>query len=347
MSSAVSKTERFLKVGPFFIWFGMNSLITVGLGYQRDFVDSIYYLSTYFLFGSLIIGHFGYLLFPKYLASDGKITKKVGFSIIINLSLFILGVTFQFVMIDVLGALQTPERYAPISVRLITWSLLVSLGMVLMASIRLAGIYHDKTVKKMEDRVQRAQSELLLLKNQISPHFLFNTLNNIYGLAYLGDTRAAEMISKLSQIMRYLLYDCDQEKVPLSKESDLIEYYLSLQSLKYEEQVNIDFYQAGIKYSHFISPMILINFVENCFKHSDLENNPEGWINIYLEVENNEMIFRTENTIKKEMETILFERNGIGSTISKKLLEANYPGKHQLKTESKDQLYTVDLKIEL
>jgi len=347
MSTAVSKTERFLKIGPFFLWFGMNSLVTIGLGFQRELIDAIYFLTTFFLFGSLIIGHFGYFLFPKYLASDGKINKEIGLSIITNIGLLILGIASVLIMADVLDALKVPEKYAPASVRIGVWFLLVLLGMVLMASIRLAGVYHDKTVQKMEYQVNRAQSELMLLKNQISPHFLFNTLNNIYGLAYLGDTRAAEMISRLSQIMRYLLYDCEQDKVPLTKESELIEYYLSLQNLKYEEQVNVDFYNAGIKYSHFISPMILINFVENCFKHSDLENNSEGWINIHLEVDNNELIFRTENTIKKEMESILFQRNGIGLDISKKLLEMNYPGKHKLNTNTVENVYSVELIVEL
>ena len=147
--------------------------------------------------------------------------------------------------------------------------------------------------------------------------------------------------------MRYLLYDCDQHKVPLSKERDLIEHYLSIQLLKHEDPLNVDFYYAGITNNNIIAPMILINFVENCFKHSDLESNPQGWIKIGLEVENNELNFRTENTIRDEVGEIPIDRKGIGLTNSLKLLEANYPGKHEVEITKEDHVYQLDLKITL
>ncbi|MEO1022797.1 MAG: histidine kinase [Bacteroidota bacterium] len=347
MSTAVTKTERFLRIGPFIIWFGMNTLITAAVWYQRDIFDGLYYLSTFFLFGTLVIWHFGYRLFPQYLESDGRLNSNIVASIVVNVTFFSLGIISHFFLVDILNILEAPHMYAPTAVRIVVWCLLVLLGMILMISIRLAEVYHMATVREMEDKVNRAESELMMLKNQISPHFLFNTLNNIYGLAYLGDDRTPEMISILSQIMRYLLYDCDQENVPLSNESALIDYYLALQILKYEDSVNVDYYKAGIQYNHIISPMILINYVENCFKHSDLEHNPEGWVNIHLEVDNNILFFRTENTIKKEMETVLFERIGIGLRNSMRILEANYPGKHTMKTDSTEGVYTVDLILEL
>ncbi len=343
----MTKTERFLKIGPLILWFGMNTLITIAVWYQRDIIDGLYYLCTYFLFGTLVIGHFGYQLFPQYLASDGHLNGKIVASIVVNVTFFLLGIISQFLLVDILNILAAPQLYAPTTVRIVVWCLLVLLGMILMASIRLAEVYHMATVREMEDKVKQAQSELMLLKNQISPHFVFNTLNNIYGLAYLGDGRTPEMISRLSQIMRYLLYDCEQERVPLIKESELIDYYLALQMLKYEDSINVDYYKAGIQYKYMISPMILINYVENCFKHSDLEHNPEGWINIHLEVDNNTLVFRTENTIKKEMETILCERIGIGFRNSMRLLEANYPGKYTLKKDSKEGIYTIELTLEL
>lgn len=347
MSKALSRTERFLKVGPYILWFGMHIAISLVLIFQRSLAETIFYLITYVFFGSLIIWLFGYKLFPEYLAREGKINRRLGLLIGINIILFILGILCHTILAEALQLTQFREQYAPKSVRIVLWVLMVLLGLIYMASLRIARVYYINAVQKIEYKAERAEAELKLLKSQISPHFLFNTLNNIYGLAYLRDERAAQMISKLSKLLRYLLYDCDQPKVPLLKEKDLIEHYLSIQLLKHEDPRNVDFYHAGITNNNKIAPMVLINFVENCFKHSDLENNPQGWIKISLEVENNELSFRTENTVKQEVEEIPTNQKGIGLTNSLKILEANYPGRHKVEISREDHVYQLDLKITL
>ncbi|SMD32062.1 Histidine kinase [Reichenbachiella faecimaris] len=347
MSQALSKTERFLKVGPNILWFGVNSGITFVLAYQRGLAETMYYLVSYFFFGSVVIWFFGYKLFPEYLAREGKIDQRLGLLAGINIILFVIGISAHSITAEVLGLTQISDRYSPKSVRIALWLLMVFLGMIYMASIRVAQVYYQNAVQKIEHKAQRVEAELKLLKSQISPHFLFNTLNNIYGLAYLRDERAAEMISKLSKLLRYLLYDCDQEKVLLSKEKELIEHFLSIQMLKHEDPMNIDFYHAGITNNHRIAPMILINFIENCFKHSGLESNPQSWIKISLEVDNGELSFRTENTVKEEVEETRINRKGIGLTNSLKLLEVNYPEKHKINITREGRVYLLDLKITL
>ncbi|KYG72379.1 hypothetical protein AWN68_11475 [Roseivirga echinicomitans] len=347
MSKALSKTERFLKFGPYILWFGVNAAISLVLLYQRGWADTIYFLVTYLFLGTLVIWFFGYKVFPEYLAREGKINQRLSILIGINILLFIIGIYAHTIMAEVLGLSQIRERYAPKSVRIALWVLTELLGIIYMASLRVARVYYLNAVQKIEHKAQRVEAELKLLKSQISPHFLFNTLNNIYGLAYLKDERAAEMISKLSKLLRYLLYDCDQQRVPLSKERNLIEHYLSIQLLKHEDAKNVDFYHAGVMSNHTIAPMILINFIENCFKHSDLETNPQGWIKISLEVEGNELNFRTENTIKEEIEKTLSSHKGIGLTNSLKLLEANYPGNHHVEISNEDHIYQLDLKMTL
>lgn len=347
MSQALSKTERFLKVGPYLLWFGMHIAISLVLSYQRSVTETIYYLVTYVFFGTLIIWLFGYKLFPEYLAREGKVNPRLGLLIGINIILFVIGIYAHTLTAEVLGLVKVKEQYAPKSVRIVLWILMVFLGIIYMASIRVARVYYLNAVQKIEHKAQRVEAELKLLKNQISPHFLFNTLNNIYGLAYLKDERAAVMISKLSKLLRYLLYDCDQPKVRLANEKDLIENYLSIQLLKHEDAQNVDFYHAGITHSNMIAPMILINFIENCFKHSDLESNPQGWIKISMEAENNELNFRTENTVREEIEETPMEYKGIGLTNSLKLLEANYPGKHNVEITKGNDVYRLDLKMTL
>lgn len=347
MSKALSKTEQFLKVGPYILWFGMHLVITLIIIYQRNLAGILYYLITYVFFSSLIIWLFGFKTFPEYLAREGKFNRRLVALIGLNILLFILGIYSLIFLNETLQPIPDQNQYAPGSVRIALWILMVLLGIIFMASIRVAQVYYLNAVQKIEHKAQRVEAELKLLKTQISPHFLFNTLNNIYGLAYLGDERAAEMISKLSKIMRYLLYDCEQEKVPLSKEKDMIRHYLSIQLLKHENPLNVDFYDAGVRLNNMITPMVLINFVENCFKHSDLESNPEGWIKISLEVENNKLYFRTENTIKEDLEVSNSERSGIGLTNSLKLLEANYPGKHEVEIINENNIYQLDVKITL
>lgn len=347
MSQALSKTERFLKVGPHLLWFGMHAAISLVLAYQRSVAETIYYLVTYVFFGTIIIWLFGYKLFPEYLTREGKIDKKLGVLIAANILLFVLGIVSHTILAEAMELTPIRDQYAPKSVRIVLWVMMVFLGVIYMASIRVARVYYFNAIQKIEHKAQRVEAELKLLKSQISPHFLFNTLNNIYGLAYLKDERAAVMISKLSKLLRYLLYDCDQAKVRLAKEKELIENYLSIQLLKHEDAQNVDFYHAGIAQGHMIAPMILINFIENCFKHSDLESNPQGWIKISMEVENNELNFRTENTIREDVGETPMERKGIGLTNSLKLLEANYPEKHKVEITRENQVYQLDLKMTL
>ncbi|MEL6557565.1 MAG: histidine kinase [Bacteroidota bacterium] len=266
MNTAWSKTERFLKVGPYILWFGLNAVIILLLGSQAGLPHATYYLITYFGFSTLIIWFFGYQVFPRYLrARGGKPNQKVAWFLFINILLFLAGIYMHYFLIDQLDIRVAQFRYLPISIRVVMWMLFVFLGIFIVVGIQLARAYHLDIVQKIGHEAERIKAELQLLKNQISPHFLFNTLNNIYGLAYMKDERAAQMISKLSQIMRYLLHDCIQPKVPLVKESELMEHYLNLQLLKQEDSRSVDFYHEGIKNSHAIVPMILINFHVNFY----------------------------------------------------------------------------------
>ncbi len=324
----------------------MHAVISFVLSDQRSLAETTYYLVTYFFFGSLIIWLFGFLLFPKYLSEDGKIDVKLSLLVVLNVTLFIIGIYSHTFMANVLNLDKVSDQYAPKSVRIILWIMMVFLGIIYMASIRVARVYYKNAVQKIEHKAQRVEAELRLLKNQISPHFLFNTLNNIYGLAYMKDERAAEMIAKLSKLLRYLLYDCDQPKVYLYKEKELIEHYLGIQLLKHEDLINVDFYVAGTFNDQMIAPMILINFIENCFKHSDLESNPQGWIKISLEVDDGELIFKTENTIKVVRKPPM-NHTGIGLKSSLKLLDANYPERHTIEIMEEDLIHRLNLRITL
>ena len=208
-------------------------------------------------------------------------------------------------------------------------------------------VYVEKWASNLLHQTQlekeKLQAELKMLKAQVNPHFLFNTLNNIYTLAYMKDDNAAPMVEKLSSLMRYQLSEGAAKRVSLKRELAFLENYIELQSLKKNEAYNVDFYTEGIRQKHQIAPMILINFVENAFKHSDIETNSIGWISTSCVVnDDNKLHFIIENS-KREIPV----KNGIGFGLegAKKLLDLNYPNRYELKTEAKEKTFKIDLTI--
>lgn len=187
---------------------------------------------------------------------------------------------------------------------------------------------------------KKLQTELELLKSQVSPHFLFNSLNNIYALAVTKSEHTPEMIEKLSDILRYLLEDATQQKVPITKEADLIQKYIDLQHLKKvkaEDYISYSF--TNLNSRMCIPPLLLINFVENAFKHSDIQYNEEGFLSINLSVNKNDnIVFEIENSKDKKMNHL-----GIGLSNTKKQLELHYQGNYSLDINDKTSSFKVTL----
>jgi LytS/YehU family sensor histidine kinase len=190
---------------------------------------------------------------------------------------------------------------------------------------------------------EKLQGELKYLKTQVNPHFLFNALNNIYSLAYRQDANAAPMIATLSKIMRYHLYDGSRERVSLKKEAEMLRDYIALQRLKYGGELRVDFYTEGIGPQHEIAPLLLINFVENSFKHGDAGSNPAAWVNLSLSVEDEVLRFSVENSFQKLKD----REEGLGLKNATRLLDLAYPGRSSLETKAEDGTFSVNLFIRL
>ena len=170
------------------------------------------------------------------------------------------------------------------------------------------GQYRIEQSKRLTLENEKLKAELLLLKSHVSPHFLFNSLNNIYSLIVANNDNAAPMVEKLSDYLRYIIYEGERERVPLEKEVELIRNYIDLQLFKkLKGEDNIELEIDGVEQYQQIAPLILINMVENCFKHGDVVYNADGFIHVRLKVEGNQLHFSTSNSYKKK--TI---RNGIG-----------------------------------
>jgi len=185
-------------------------------------------------------------------------------------------------------------------------------------------------------------AEINFLRSQINPHFLFNTLNGIYSLANEGSGQTKDSILKLSDLLRYVLYDSGDEKVPLSKDIQYVTNYIDLQRLRLSTKVFIDYQIEGNIRSFFIAPLLIIPFVENAFKHG-ISYSHASTIHIHIKV--------FEKILTVYVENPLVENNsfagGLGLKNVKRRLELLYPGRHTLGIEKKDHLNIVNLKIDL
>jgi two-component system, LytTR family, sensor histidine kinase AlgZ len=217
---------------------------------------------------------------------------------------------------------------------------------IFVGMLRFAVDWFELEGKRKELENEKLLSELNFLKAQINPHFLFNTLNNLYYLAYTKSENTTEVIAKLSQMMRYMIYESNHAKVPLQKEIEYMESYISLERLRLNDQIPIKFEVKGNVENVWITPLIFITFLENSFKHGVSNNNPDAWVNISIELKDGLCIYRVENS--KPAEAISTnEKSGIGLRNVQRRLELSYPGKHELTIEDSKDRYLVKLNIEI
>lgn len=188
----------------------------------------------------------------------------------------------------------------------------------------------------------KAKAELTLLKNQINPHFFFNTLNNLYGLAVEKSEQAPAMILKLSDIMRYTIYDGKADFVSLNDEVVYMEDYIDLHKIRYQKNVNISF-NKDLHFAHEIAPLLLIVPLENAFKHGVESLAENAFIHLEVITKMNGILFRVSNNYEPNEQ----EREGIGLENLKKRLALIYPDRHQMEIIKSVDTYTVNLEIEL
>lgn len=186
----------------------------------------------------------------------------------------------------------------------------------------------------------KAANELKMLKAQLNPHFLFNTLNNIYSLSLDNSPKTSESIGKLSEILDYVLYRCESKFVPLSEEIKLLENYIDLEKLRYDERLKVNF-EKQVEWDMDIAPLILLSLVENAFKHGAGEDGGSPKIDISLQSITNVFTFIISNTlVETEMDT---SKPAIGLKNIKKQLDLIYPDRYELDIDKKAHLFTVVL----
>lgn len=209
------------------------------------------------------------------------------------------------------------------------------------------GINQQYRMQEME--AKQLKAELNLLKSQVNPHFLFNTLNNLFSIAQKNkDDETADGLLKLSQLMRYMIYESNVELVSLEKEITYIKNFIELQKLRFDnpELLKVNLQITNNFKSIFICPMILIPFIENAFKHG-LSVEDHNMIDISLAIENKTLKLKVKNAISNLNTGTDKKNSGIGLDNVKRRLNLVYPNRHVLSINSDKEFFYVDLKIEL
>jgi len=266
--------------------------------------------------------------------------------------LFLLGTILIITPIKVLilyALFQYYPEVRPTIIRDQSWYFLTNF--LVMGGSTLFKIITDWMAYQRDSKdlqTQTMQSELRFLKSQINPHFLFNTLNNLYALTLKKSDKAPDIVIKLSEMMRYMLYECNEKRVELHKEVHYLKNYLDLEKLRKGKTVDINFQVKGSIQNQQIAPLLFIPFLENSFKHGANNHISAGFVKILLEADTQHVRFFIENSKAEALPTQNHIRSGgIGLVNVRRRLDLLYPNKHELTIQDNPKTYAITLNLDL
>ena len=324
------------------------------------------------LFWCLVAGIWFYLRYQDYsslrLAAQVTVIKVIDLALLIYFVNLVLvpkllyrkkygwfAVTFisavaitSFIKMLVLARVQHDDLSTFTNVKQKVYNNFVTQFFLVLASIGLKSVFdYLRLQRKMaEVAKEKAEAELNFLKSQINPHFLFNSLNSVYFLIDKENTEARQALNKFSDMLRYQLYECNDDKIPIEKEIGYLNDYVALQKLRRETHDDIEFNCAENVKDFSIEPLLLMPFVENSFKHlSHFGHGRKNLIRISATRVNGEFNFSVMNTI--DYTSTRKPVGGIGLKNAKRRLELLYNGKHNLEINETGDLFTVELKIKI
>ena len=291
-----------------------------------------------------------YFILPRYLSKDKNWLFTTGF-LLLHICIIAFINYFNFVFAFYLSTQKgyfpefpRMEFIVPVWIRHILINYPTVVGLAL--AIKLLKAWYLKQQEMVQLTREKINAELQLLKAQVHPHFLFNTLNNIYSFILNSSSRAPEMIKKLSDLLKYILNECNHPLVPLSKELSLIQDYMELERIRYGDKLSMNLHIQGDANGKMISPLLLIPFVENSFKHGTSRMLTHPWVKLDVIIEDHFLEFRISNN-KPLQNNDPVTKKGIGLTNVKKRLQLLYPGSHSLYITENEMSYDVVMKLTL
>ncbi|WET03132.1 sensor histidine kinase [Flavobacterium sp. YJ01] len=360
-----NKTNRILL--HVLMWFGFSILLFLSyvIGYKLVCLDAVLLTLRMTIVNITVFYMIFYLLLPKIFS--GNKTKNIVFLVLLFpfsifvwmavtyfISLFYYALGFEVNFGELKGVikmsadqtfLEAVEPKRMLSQTIIIISLLSPFCFAKIL-VEIAKLYHKKFQIEREKtalEIQNIQIEKDFLKAQLNPHFLFNTLNNLYGLTVRKDNLAPEIILNLSDIMSYTLYESNTEIVRLEKELDFIKNYIALEKMRYDEKTDIQVHIEGQTAGHFVAPLLTFTFIENAFKYGLKSKN--SFIKLNIKIENNTFWFSLENDLEERANESSF--GGIGIENARKRLELLYPNQYEFEIKRLENSFIVDLKLVL
>lgn len=294
---------------------------------------------------------FNYLLVPKYLGN-----KRYGSFLYLSF-LTLLASTWLSFLIVFYALIHILTKEASLEPAVLHPELqVITLNFIVFFAIAIKQIKRAFFMQQEKNELEKAQlnmelrlkeAELKLLKAQIHPHFLFNTLNNLYGLTLEKSNEAPGLVLRLSEILNYILYRCDEPKVLLNDDLNNLINYIEVEKIRYSEKLHIEFAFPSETYDLKIAPLILLPFVENAFKHG-VSNNPGAtFVKTSVVLVDSTLKFKIENSKNPLREKEESYSKGIGLKNVKKRLNFIYPEKYILKIDNREETFSVHLTLEL
>ena len=216
----------------------------------------------------------------------------------------------------------------------------LALAVGMSVAVKVTRRWYDDSINLEMIKTTQLEADLKNLRSQLNPHFLFNTLNNIYSLISLDTTKAQDSIHRLSNLLRYILYENDQRYVPLSKELEFTQNYIDLMSLRLAQNVKLDVFIRDNGKEQQIISLLFITLIENAFKHG-ISNGNDSFINIKILTDEKGVLCTVENSLNQEYKVMESRKSGIGLTNLRKRLDLVYPHNHELQIEERDKSFFV------
>jgi sensor histidine kinase YesM len=312
------------------------------LGLGRSVIHNFIWLPARFLYTYPLILWF----IPKYLLKNKYIIFSV-LAILWAIGGWFLNIYFRQYFFD---PIQVFLKFVPVAHPVVQGSGQPGSYLVLVITATIASMivvfkYWIKTQRQwMQAEKDKITVELQLLKAQVHPHFLFNTLNNIYSFSLENSPKTPGLILKLSSLLSYMLYDCKAEEVLLEKEIEIMKNYIDLEEERYGNKIEISWDVEGDVKDKFIAPLLMLPFLENAFKHGTSEQLEKPWLSVDISVRQDALRCKIANS---KNEYVPFSANGIGIQNVKKRLEFIYPASHELKINDEGNFFVVSLLIGL
>lgn len=284
-------------------------------------------------------------LIPNFLAKS----KFWIYGLLLILGLYGSTIPLYTLTFDVFAGWLFPDYYLVGVFTRLEFVGIVTLYLILSSSLEFAQTWFSSLKAKnriIELESQKAASELKVLRAQVNPHFLFNSLNTIYNEALKKSDKAPAMILKLSDLLRYVLDKMEEDRVPLAEELSYLQNYVDMQLERLNNPEKVSFTVKGDPGSMKIAPLLLINFVENAFKHADLQSK-DGLVTIDINIERGSLELNSKNKIRDRSLEVDRGNNGLGIENARRRLELSYPKKHTLEITNNNQKYSIHLYMEL